>query len=581
MKRFSNSASKDNLITLKKKRKPLAELVHEELDASTSHHSPSDRYGKGDPLTGDDADAGMGGAVEEYDWENDSEEAFSPSSSAKNGKTRKRLRGEEDSRGKLRRRGPLDPMLSQGKYAATPVDVETAMDNIFGALDMADLDAEGEELYEVDEDGEEGLESDDDDGAGEESDDDFETRGKKKGKKAARKKVKRAKDLTEEEYVEWLSKKQQKRRRTAGGLLSSSDPHGGEEEAILEQLESLRQQQLQLVRRAPREGEGEGEVESSSASPSRAQEAIRHFVSLYTQLLHVRAKLQPAVCRAVGLPPYYARSLFLEGLEDGGRAGKPASAAAENDPDVSPEKIQQAYADVRAELRSILAIFFQIGVEASARGTKPPASRRSDPPAVPSFAQLQRRHREIIQKASDCVAFWGDKFVQANSAKLKVIAQPLKKQIEAILASKGRLRIRVQKNAAHQVILGHPLHSRARLEVSTAADPSEADRVLQAKTQRAMAIAAGDLDEELYDDSDFVRELVRRGGFAAQQLKQQLLDLATPPQLGKEPAKKGFHRLTKGKSVSYEPRPKIVGFQMARGFEGSGRNDVIMKSLFQ
>lgn len=48
-------------------------------------------------------------------------------------------------------------------------------------------------------------------------------------------------------------------------------------------------------------------------------------------------------------------------------------------------------------------------------------------------------------------------------------------------------------------------------------------------------------------------------------------------------SRKGFHRLTKGKSINYDALPKLVGFCVADGFDNltGERNEVIIKSLFQ
>lgn len=48
-------------------------------------------------------------------------------------------------------------------------------------------------------------------------------------------------------------------------------------------------------------------------------------------------------------------------------------------------------------------------------------------------------------------------------------------------------------------------------------------------------------------------------------------------------SRKGFHRLTKGKTINYDALPKLVGFCVSDGFDNltGERNEVIIKSLFQ
>jgi protein AATF/BFR2 len=189
-------------------------------------------------------------------------------------------------------------------------------------------------------------------------------------------------------------------------------------------------------------------------------------------------------------------------------------------------------------------------------------------PVVPSYRAVEKYHERALHHADSCLEYWGSKLVQANSAKLKTISQPLPQQIAAILTARTRLRTKVQKNRSHLNILAHPEHVRA----STSPE---------VKARRALHIAEGDVDAEVYDDGDFVRELVRRGGAVASQLEQKVKEMRQALLPSREGARKGFHRMTKGKAVNYEPRPKLVGFMMAESLDDTPRNDVVVKSLFQ
>lgn len=571
-------------LQLRRKQRTKAELVNEKLakamvvPGGRGKHSGADY----DPFLAEDGE-GMG-VAEEFEWRegdddddaNHGEGQYSRREEA-NATRGKRSRADSPSspaaavadrrqpakKRKLRHRGPLDASLSEGKYTAKPVaDVEAMMDDMFADLDMSNLDAEAEEdVYGSDEGSSQSAGGDE--GA--------EGRGKQRRRR-------RVKDLTEEEYAAFLAEKRKKRRvalKNGSGLsLGAVD---GEEGAILEQLESLRQAQVSLVKGA---GEGEGGANRSddAAAQAKTQEAVKHYIMLYAQLLRIRVKLQPAVVKAISIPQYYAKSLFTERQEeleegdDDGGVGDPAP-------------IKEAYAGVVSELRSLLGMLYSYVSPVSSAEARAAGGSSFDAPAPPTFTKLQQFHANHVKKKADaCLAYWGSRLVQTNSAKLKTISQPLPQQIEAILANMPRLRHKTQKNRAHLPILAHPDHERAAAaakEGGNAGDESVKVKNAEAALRRATVMAEGDVDEEIYDDSDFLRELVRRGGAAADRLERQLVEVNRETLPAREARKKGFHRKTKGKEVSYEPRPKLSGFLMSLGFENSGRNDVVLRSLFQ
>lgn len=549
MARFSASTDKSPHVALRKARKTMAELVNEQLD-------PSARAEHTHPLEGD-----AEGIAESYEWGDDDGDNDGPSARDHVSKVRRQTSSQKRPRssGGLRHRGPLDASLSEGKYAATPFNVEDAMDDIFGTLDMADLDVEGEELFGNGKDDEfQGFAADVDGDASYE--DNVEEKTSTKRPKAAR----TTRNLSEEEYAEYLDKKREVRRAarklsgvTSSGMSAMPEPMDSEEKLILDQLESLRQSHLSLLHK---NSQGEAEAADQAKSRSRTQEAVRHYVMLYSQLLRMRVKLQSAVTTAVRLPQFYAYSMFTEGAEKEGGKDDGASDA------------RASYAKVCRELTEILSSIYTFAVKAdvdAGDATAPSKKkRRAEAGEIPDFRQLQRFHQRMLGRANDCLAYWGTKLVQANSAKLQSIAQPLPQQIAAILAAKSRLLHKVQKNRGHVFILAHPDHERC----ATSAE---------AKAKRAAQMAYGDVDSEIYDDADFLRELVRRGGAVANRLEQQLADMNRELMPTKEASKKGFHRMTKGKAVSYDPRPKIVGFLMPQGYANSGRNDVVFHSIFK
>ncbi|KPI86706.1 hypothetical protein ABL78_4222 [Leptomonas seymouri] len=606
MPRFNSSSGRQTVVALKHKKKSLADVVNEQLTASALGG-------------GNGSDDGMeyaeGGIAEDFDMDDYSNDAFGEEdaksakaagrTAAASGKNGRRIKTGAAAASRLRHRGPLDASLSEGKYSATPISVEAAVDNIFGALDMGDMDAEGEE-YLSDEDAGSFGEGDDSDREVESSDY-AETGAGKAKKEPATRKRRRAKDLTEDEYTAWLERKSQKEMKSGrlrrplsfggggSGVNGVDDAVVNSEEAdILRQLNELRQtQHISLVPSADAGAAGEsGSSTAAAAAQSDAKstrDTVQQFIMVYGQLLRLRVLLQPAVTRAISVPQYYARPLFLERDAAVEKEAMATAASAEEGLNVveqlkeQREAAMEKYEELQEDIEGVLAILYATATQRSAKYGDD-VEREGDGEAhdssdarmagqrakaeVPSYRAVEKYHERVLRHADACLDHWGSKLVQANSAKLKTISQPLPQQIAAVLTARSRLRARVQKNRSHVAILAHPEHVRA----STSAD---------VKAQRALHVAEGDVDAEIYDDADFVRELVRRGGAVANQLEQKVKDMQLTLLPSREGARKGFHRITKGKAVNYEPRPKLVGFMMAESLEDTQRNDVVVKNLFQ
>ncbi|KAG5480728.1 hypothetical protein CUR178_05863 [Leishmania enriettii] len=583
MPRFTNSSGRHNIVSLRQKKKSLADAVNEQLTISALNGG-----GAGGQYHHHDGFAD-GGVAEDYEYEdvnsNDADgdndaEWGSRGRTAKSAvkkstkETAKKLSTSASS-SRLRHRGPLDASLSEGKYAATPVNIEATMDDIFGTLDMGDVDAEGEELL------------DDDDIGIEAEDSDTNVRGAVSKKDAVGRKRRRAKDLTEEEYTAWLEKSSklrkagQLRRPISFGADVGDAALSSEEADILRQLSELRQAQMSLV---PAMGAGTSNaaaaVASAQSDAKQTREVVRHFIMVYGQLLRLRVLLQPAVTKAIGMPQYYARSLFVDGDAEVDGAAAALASNGDNAAGVQEmrEDVSRHYAEVQDDLEQVLSTLYAAATgsgragssdayESSSASHSKKAKVEGDL-SVPSYLEVKRYHERVLRHADTCLEYWGSKMVQANSAKLKTIAQPLPQQIATILSAKSRLRSKVQKNRSHIPIMAHPEHVRA----ATSAD---------FKAQRALHMAEGDIDDEIYDDADFLRELVRRGGAVANQLDQRVKEMQRALLPSREGGRKGFHRMTKGKAVNYEPRPKLVAFMVPESFDETQRSEVVVKNLFQ
>ncbi|ORC88999.1 protein AATF/BFR2 [Trypanosoma theileri] len=563
VRRGQLSSSSSSSLTRRRStnKKSVSDIINEQFANEDGRFGETDAWddvGGDGPHIDDYRDDGSGGDDDEGN--NSYLHQYETLPAAKRKKTegiQQKRQAEEKKNKKLRRRGPLDSSLSTGEYAATPVDVEAAMDGIFGALEMNDDEDYDEDFDYNDYDDEDDADFSDmqkdskgsrkkggqdydydyDDEDYEEEDAADDKAETSHGKK--RKRTSGGKPETEEEYIAWLEARQAKKqalRRSLGG-----DAEGD----ILEQLESLRNVQMELLAKEAVEG---SEDDPRAKERQRAQAAVRHYVMVYSQLLRVRLKLQPIVARAVAFPQYYALPDFLESDEG---------------------EIHTGVNEVVDSLESLLTTFYALAKDGKESKEKQ-KSKDEKHTNAPNFKEINASHRRMMKDVDECIEYWGAKLVQPNSVKLRTISQPLLQQIRAILEGKARLRAKVQKNRSHVAILAHPEHYQATVSA-------------EGKSARALHIAEGDNDDEIYDDAEFLREVVKRGGMARlqQEQQQQFLEEQESLRASAVPSKRGFHRLTKGKSVNYEPRPKLVGFLMPVPYTYSEQHEVMVKSLFQ
>jgi protein AATF/BFR2 len=320
----------------------------------------------------------------------------------------------------------------------------------------------------------------------------------------------------EDDYEKWLNKKNVLRKRARGGIAATSA-----DAAIIQQLEELRSRQLNVV------------AEKPSDSHEETAETLKKLVGLYGALLQVRMKLQPVVLKAVQIPQHDVLSAFKS----------------------SDRRIAKTFSEAGAALRCILQDFAAAGLETF------PAKGQTE--AV--FSAITQHWEANIDGIHKCIEHWGAKVyhVSPAHAQLKSINQPLLDQIRAIIAAKPRLLLKVQKNRFHAKIFGHPSHMFA-----------------QSEKDRAAAIAGGDFDAEIFDDGDFVRELVHRAGSASVQLQRSMEKSASTMPEPSRSEKCGFHRKTKGKAVNYDPRPKLVGFMAPQPYKDT-QHSAVLSALFR
>ena len=453
----------------------------------------------------------------------------------------------------LRRRAPLDSTLQQGTYAAIPrhevsgseADADKASRkkkrprkgaDMFEKYDELAADQAMDDIF--------GLLEGDDDGLDDEAAD--------------------AGALQDEvAYTSFLEKKQESAATARKAFGEAVGASGSDENGILAQLSTLRNRQMNVVTQNPLdEGRSAGGVETS------AREALRHSIVLFNALLRARVSLQGAIAGAIQMPQYYALPHFLK-----------HSAAIVNERKVCTRVC-----------RDVLDVLSELAHEYS---TSPAESKRNGgmafPPTLPVerlFSGISSLHSKLMHHVDETLEFWGSKVSTPNGAKLQAVNQPILDQIRAAVAAKtARMEQTSQKNRTHANIFGHPHHMEAAHDGASAAAVVKR----QLTEQRALDIANGDIDPEIFDDGDFIRELVHKtgssgiGGAAATEALLRTGDKQSngAAAIGMS-TKVGFHRLTKGKSVSYDPRPKLVGF-MARQPYGTDdeQHATLLQSLFQ
>jgi protein AATF/BFR2 len=415
---------------------------------------------------------------------------------------------------KLRKRGPLDSSLSSGKYAAVPRGADG--DDADAIDDGADFDVRGAEASLDDMFG-----MLDEDGA-------EQTAGIK----------------TQAQLESYLENRAKATRRPTG--LAGKRSRGGagddddDEDAgpakdyshldagdadVMMQIDELRRRNLNISTSGGAPSSG-ADADDTQASMEREVEHARKCVSLSAQLLAFRLKLQPAVSAAVRMPQYYSLGDFEE----------------------QSSKLGAATEELRTAARKMTKSLFSVA------GIPVVKSTSSDK----LWASLSVHHKAVMSAVDDGVKRWGHRAQVSSDPKLQAVNRPLLEQIRGVISGRQRLLHRAQRNRGHAHIFGHPHHF----------DKTAADR--------AVAIADGDEDREIFDDCDFVKDLaVRQGGAAAKSV-----DRLMPEDKLKAEAKKGHHRKTKGRTVNYDPRPKLVGFMVTRPYEDDGRYDALLTSVF-
>jgi protein AATF/BFR2 len=447
----------------------------------------------------------------------------------------------------LRRRAPLDSILQQGVYAAVPrhqvVDSiggteerpkkrpkKRALEADDGGYDAANVDLAMDDIFGLLDGGEEDDLMDDEDAAVLKN---------------------------EEAYTAYLEKKQEKagKARKAAAAVNGRDEGG-----ILEQLKSLRSRQMNVVAtdddRQGKHSSGTADQDPDSLAAS-SRDFVRHPILLFNAVLRSRVALQSVLARALQLPQYYAMPSFRK-----------YSAANASHADQCSRLCRDTL-DLIVELANAYSSPAGAAGKTTAAGVAFPSGQ----PLEKVFAGLTSLHAKLMTQVNSTVEYWGSKVANPNSAKLQAVNLPLLDQIRAACAAKtARMEQTAQKNRSHVRIFGHPAHF---------TDAAMTER-------RALDIANGDVDTEIFDDGDFLRELVHKTGSSAlggEILAAGLAHGAEGTEASSGPSgssKVRFHRLTKGKSVSYDPRPKLVGF-MARVPYGMDeeQHSTLVRSLFQ
>jgi protein AATF/BFR2 len=404
---------------------------------------------------------------------------------------------------RLRRRGPLNPALSSGKYAAKPMaaadddgaeedggaddidpndmevgDVEGAMDAMFGLLDD---------------------EGDDERMAGIETEEQFEEWWAENKKNAPKKAKLKAK----------------KRLRDA---FDGAEMDAGDQD-LMAQVEALRDRQMNVTATDDFDDAAHAKLEDDSAASQRS-------VMLFSKLLALRLKMQPCVTKALQLPQYYAADEYAR-------------------------KVKGAKVELAGAKKEILEVAHDL---LSATGGKATNATSS----TDMWSSVAAAHKRIMRSVDQGIGAWGHRAGGAADPKLKALNRPLLDQIEGVINGKARLLRRSQRNRGNARIFGHPHHSGSTEDI-------------------AQRRADGDVDAEVFDDVDFLKELVHRQGG----LHSQAADgLRLAAEGEKEKKKVGFHRITKGRSVSYDPRPKLVAFMVPDTYETDELHDVLIASVF-
>lgn len=316
-----------------------------------------------------------------------------------------------------------------------------------------------------------------------------------------------------------------------------------EDADILQQIADLRKRQAE-------EKFGVAIDEGAVGAAEQLRQAASLLGSTFNALLRLRLKLQPAVSNALQLPQYYSLGEFV-GSENNNDSRK-------NKPTVSSSSICAApYSALRREMTSTLTQALDaVAGGHSDRILRFEGAGGADSGRIDIDASYENYVRLVDQPARKridaTIEAIGKRVVlgpneQKNKSD-KIAELPLLDQIKGVMTGLTRLFNRAQKNRAHTPIFGHPLHGLD--EDVTAA--------------RKKLIAAGNADDEIFDDSDFARELIQRSTPASDNTRQQQTELlqSLKQASSNKVSRKGFSRKTKGRSINYDPRPKLVGFMV-------------------
>jgi hypothetical protein len=360
---------------------------------------------------------------------------------------------------------------------------------------------------------------------------------------------------SEKEYEEWFEENKDR--------VVTSAP-AGQDEDVLAQLEALRKKQQQRLKTdstvLPEEGEGDSEAFHGSIVCAKS------LLAGFTDLVTLRAKMQPLIRLAGRLPDSKGRTAFCS----------------------TDASVQKVYSAVSKQLLEVLHQLFAATGLMESDGPTPSMKLCGD--------LAQQFHKTAMKSADATVATWGDHAAarvlppKGSKYQLEVINRSLADQIRGVLEG-GKLRIldRTRRSRTHEIALGNQAQWK------------------ETPAEKAIRIADGDLSPDYFDDSDFLRELIHRTFSAANvsQLRttgdgvdskagnsttmadiERQLGLTSEAELSGL-SRKGFHRLLKGKKVSMDPRPKLVGFMAPVPYPATmessegDRHQALLRSLFR
>ena len=511
---------------------------------------------------------------------------------------------------RLQRRGPLDDSLTTGRYSVAPTwaaedtsgirendrsraskrksaddhftaaDAEAAMDDLFGLLDdrhdsgAKAAGVKSAEDYEAWWDREHGKGD-----AGKSEKAVTTTIGKKRSRRQRDDDDDAMNETTalvdiDDDGAQEVQAVETAAEKISQQLLDADVKHttSKDDRDVLSQIKSLRERHLSVVSGATLADESPGH-DAASGGTSNDVARSRALVRAIGQILSLRVKMQAGVARAVGMPQYYSLPHFV-GSAAARDAGTHTPVPAE------ARVIRDSLSTARRDLRAVLATL--VADESST--TASPDHILTMPSAALWNEVVSPRHdawMAYVDAYLQTVGAAGGASGLSGGGALKALNQPILSQIKAVISGKIRLLARAQRNRVHCCVFGHPTHS--------------GDNAASRK-QRALQVAEGDMDDEVFDDVDFVRDLAQKfgrqqlavaqnqtaGGNVALSASAKDLD-ALKQMKDSFSSRQGLHKKTKGRAVNMqEPRPKLVGFALPRAFEFlPAQHDALYRSVFQ